>query len=98
MSERESNVAGKIVLGLGVIIGLWAVAALIGGLNQAGSIGELARQYLVATEMMITPLHIPFDSFTHIKGIEYLIYVVIIVAFSEVYVYVNKLKKRKIRR
>ena len=94
MAERESNVAGKVVLGLGIVIGLWAVAALIGGLNQAGSVGELARQYMVATGM-ITPLHTLVDYYTHIKGIEYLICVAFFVAFPVFYVYVNKEKRTK---
>ena len=94
MAKQNTNVAGKVVLGFGAVIGLWAIAALIGGLNQAGSIGELARQYMVATGM-ITPLHTLVDYYTHIKGIEYLICVAFFVAFPAFYVYVNKEKKRE---
>ena len=92
MAERNNTIAGKVVMGMGSLIGLWAVAALIGGLSQAGSVGELARQYMVATGM-ITPLHTLVDYYTHIKGIEYLICVAFFVAFPAFYIYVNKEKK-----
>jgi hypothetical protein len=92
MAAQNNNTAGNIVLGFGVLIGLWAVAALIGGLSQAGSVTELARQYMTATGM-ITPLHTLVDYSTHIKGIEYLICVAFFVAFPVFYTYVNKEKK-----
>ena len=89
MAEQNNKMAGKIVLGFGALIGLWATAALIGGLSQAGSVTELTRQYMVATGM-ITPLHTLVDYYTHIKGIEYLICVAFFVAFPVFYSYVNK--------
>ncbi len=92
MTEQNNSMAGKIVLGFGAIIGLWATAALIGGLSQAGSMTELVRQYMVATGM-ITPLHTLVDYYTHIKGIEYLICVAFFVAFPVFYNYVNREKK-----
>ena len=92
MAEQNNKKAGKVVLGFGALIGLWATAALIGGLSSAGSVSELARQYMVATGM-ITPLHTLVDYYTHIKGIEYLICVAFFVAFPAFYVYVNKEKK-----
>jgi hypothetical protein len=91
MAAKKSSKAGKIVLGFGALIGLWAIASLIGGLSQAGSVTELARQYMVATGM-ITPLHTLVDYYTHIKGIEYLICVAFFVAFPVFYIYVNKEK------
>ena len=92
MAAENNNTAGKIVLGFGALIGLWATAAVIGGLSQAGSVTELARQYMTATGM-ITPLHTLVDYYTHIKGIEYLICVAFFVAFPVFYTYVNKEKK-----
>ena len=92
MAEQTNKTAGRVVLGLGTLIGLWATAALIGGLSQAGSITELARQYMVATGM-ITPIHTLVDYYTHIKGIEYLICVAFFVAFPVFYTYVNKERK-----
>jgi len=93
MAAKNNKTAGRVVLGLGAVIGLWAVAAFIGGLSQAGSMTELARQYMVATGM-ITPLHTLVDYYTHIKGIEYLICVAFFVAFPVFYIYVNKEKKQ----
>ncbi|NOQ47520.1 MAG: hypothetical protein GQ559_12820 [Desulfobulbaceae bacterium] len=93
MAEKNNKMAGRIVLGFGAVIGLWAVAAMISGINQAGSVTELARQYMVATGM-IKPLHTLVDYYTHIKGIEYLICVSFFVAFPIFYTYVNKEKKK----
>ena len=92
MAQQNNKMAGKVVLGFGALIGLWATAALIGGISQAGSVTELARQYMVATGM-ITPIHTLVDYYTHIKGIEYLICVAFFVAFPVFYNYVNKEKK-----
>ena len=92
MAEQNNKVAGRVVLGFGALIGLWATAAMIGGLSQAGSMSELVRQYMVATGM-VTPLHTLVDYYTHIKGIEYLICVAFFVAFPAFYTYVNKESK-----
>ena len=92
MAKQNNKTASRVVLGFGAVIGLWATAALIGGLSQAGSVTELARQYMVATGM-ITPLHTLVDYYTHIKGIEYLICVAFFVAFPVFFTYVNKEKK-----
>ena len=88
MADKKNNIAGKVVLGFGAVIGLWATAALVGGLSQVGSGSELVRQYMVATGMVI-PLHTLVDYYTHIQGIEYLI----CVAFPVFFTYVNKEKK-----
>ena len=89
---ENNKIAGKVVLVSGAIIGLWATAALVGALSQAGSMNELVRQYMVATGM-VTPLNTLVDYYTHIKGIEYLICVAFFVAFPAFYTYVNKEKK-----
>jgi len=93
MAEHNNQMAGKAVLGFGAVIGLWATAACIGGIMQAGSMGELFRQYMVATGM-VTPLHTLVDYYTHIKGIEYLLCVAFFVAFPAFYSYVNTEKGR----
>jgi len=93
MAAQNNKTAGRVILGFGALIGLWATAALVGGLHSAGSASELARQYMVATGM-VTPLHTLVDYYTHIKGIEYLICVAFFVAFPTFYVYVNKEKKQ----
>ncbi len=94
MAAQNNNIAGKVVLGFGALVGLWATAALIGGLSQTGSVMELARQYMTATGM-ITPLHTLVDYYTHIKGIEYLICVAFFVAFPVFFTYVNREKEDK---
>jgi len=92
MANKTNNVAGKVVLGFGALIGLWATSALVSGLSQVGSVSELERQYMVATGI-VTPLHTLVDYYTHIKGIEYLICVAFFVAFPVFFTYVNKEKK-----
>ena len=92
MAEQNNRAAGRLVLGFGGLIGLWATAALVGGLSQAGSATELIRQYMVATGM-VTPLHTLVDYYAHIKGIEYLICVAFFVVFPAFYTYVNREKK-----
>jgi ABC-type bacteriocin/lantibiotic exporter with double-glycine peptidase domain len=73
---------------------LWVGATIIGALSQANwSVGELAKQYMVATGM-IKPLYTLVDFYTHIKGIEYLICVAFFVAFPAFYKYVSHEKKR----
>jgi hypothetical protein len=91
MAEKNSKVAGKIVLGFGILIGVWAIAAFVGGLSQAGSLPELARQYLIAIGH-IAPLHTLVDYCTHIKGVECFICVAFFVALPVVYLYINKEK------
>ena len=91
MAEQKNKTAGRIVLGFGALIGLWAGAAFIGGIREAGSIAEMARQYMVATGM-VTQLNTLVDYYTHIKGIEYLICVAFFVAFPVFFKYVNKEK------
>ncbi|MBM9615511.1 hypothetical protein JWJ90_14600 [Desulfobulbus rhabdoformis] len=94
MSEKSSSKkASTIILGLGSLIVLWVAAAFVGALHQANwQVGELARQYMLATGMM-KPLHTLVDFYTHIKGVEYLICVAFFVAFPIFFKYVNKEKR-----
>ena len=85
----RNAIAGKMILGAGVLMCLWVGAALTSALYQVNwSVTELARQYMVATGM-IRPLHTLVDYYTHIKGIEYLICVAFFVAFPAFFRYVN---------
>ena len=43
MAEKTNKIAGKVVLGFGALIGLWATSALVSGLSQVGSVSELVR-------------------------------------------------------
>ncbi len=85
MAKGKSNIAGKVVLGFGALIGIWAASAFIGALYSAdGQLSEVIRGYMVATGM-ITPLHNLVDYYTHIKGIEYLLCVAFFVVFPVFY-------------
>lgn len=94
MIRTSLKTTGRVFLGVGMIVCLWAGAAVTIALSQTNwSISELARQYMVATGM-IKPLHTMVDFYTHIKGIEYLICVAFFVAFPVFYTYVNKEQKK----
>ena len=93
MTGKRSKMVGIIIAGTGITFGVWAVAALIGGLNQVNwQVTELVRQYMVATGM-ISPIHTLVDFYTQIKGVEYIICVAFFVAFPLFYRYVNKERK-----
>ncbi len=95
MAKDKGNIAGKVVLGFGALIGLWAVSAFIGALYSAeGNLAEVVRGYMVATGM-ITPLHNLVDYYTHIKGIEYLLCVVFFVVFPAYYISLGKTKSKQ---
>ena len=82
-----------ILLAFGTLMMLWVAAAFVGALHQVNwQVGELARQYMLATGMM-QPLHTLVDYYSHIKGIEYLICVAFFVAFPVFFKYVNKEKR-----
>ncbi|TKB08342.1 hypothetical protein [Desulforhopalus sp. IMCC35007] len=95
MQSHDTNKALTYsMVAAGGIFGLWALAALIGGLHQVNwQVTELIRHYLVATGM-IRPLHTLVDFYSHIKGIEYLICVAFFVAFPMFYKYVEKTDTR----
>ena len=82
-----------ILLAFGTLMMLWVAAAFVGALHQVNwQVGELARQYMLATGMM-QPLHTLVDFYSHIKGVEYLICVAFFVAFPIFFKYVNKEKR-----
>ena len=92
-APNTSKKAPTIMLAFGTLVMLWVAAAFVGALHQANwQVGELARQYMLATGMM-KPLHTLVDYYSHIKGIEYLICVAFFVAFPIFFKYVNKEKR-----
>jgi len=92
MNSNKTKNVGIAMIGTGVLFGMWAVAAMIGGLNQVNwQVTELARQYLAASGM-IRPIHTMVDFYTHIKGVEYIICAAFFVAFPLFFQYVNKQK------
>jgi len=84
------------MVGSGCFFGLWALAAMLGGLHRVNwQVTDLVQQYLVASGM-VQPIHTMVDFYTHIKGIEYIICVLFFVAFPVFFQYVEK-KKTHIR-
>ena len=92
MANKKREPVKIIVGGTGILFGMWAVAAVISGLNQVNwQVTELVRHYMVASGI-ISPIHTLVDFYTHIKGIEYIICVAFFVAFPVFFKYVNKQK------
>ncbi len=95
MTLKQKNVFIFGMIGTGLFFGLWAMAALVGGLHRVDwQLTELIRHYLVATGL-IKPFHTLVDLYTHIKGIEYLICLGFFIAFPVFYQYLVKDKKKK---
>lgn len=89
---KKIKPVGALMIGTGGLFGLWALAAMVGGLHRVNwQVTELVRQYLVASGM-IQPIHTMVDFYTHIKGIEYIICVMFFVAFPVFFRYVEKRK------
>lgn len=80
MNKQNFQVASAILVGSGVLLGLWSTAAFVAGLSRAGTISELVRQYIVALY--------------NIKGIEYLLLAVVIVGLPILYTYVNEERQK----
>ena len=92
-TSKTKKITAGIMLASSALLMLWVGAAFIGALNLVNwQVGELMRQYMLATGMM-TPLHTLVDYYTHIKGIEYLICVSFFVAFPVFVKYINKEKR-----
>ncbi|WP_028585992.1 hypothetical protein [Desulfogranum mediterraneum] len=92
-AQANKKVTTGIILTLSAMVLIWVTAAFIGALNQVDwQVGELMRQYMVATGMM-NPIHTLVDYYSHIKGIEYLICVAFFVAFPVFVKYINHEKK-----
>jgi len=92
MATKNIKPVAIVLISIGGLFGLWALASLMGALYRVNwQLTELARQYLVASGM-IQPIHTLVDFYTHIKGVEYIICVVFIVAFPIFFQYVDKRK------
>ncbi len=92
-STTSKKVTTRIILAFAGLIMLWVSAAFIGDLIEVNwQVGELMRQYMVATGMMKS-IYTSVDYYTHIKGIEYLICVAFFVIFPVFVKYINKEKK-----
>lgn len=96
MAIKAMNFVKILMAGIGSLFGIWALAALLGGLHRVNwQATELMRHYLTASGI-IQPIHTMVDFYTHIKGIEYIICVVFFVVFPAFFQYVEK-KRTHIR-
>ena len=92
MPNKTKTAFNAVLIGTGGLFGLWALAALLGGLHRVDwQVTELLRQGLIASGL-IQPIHTLVEFYSHIKGVEYLICVVFFVAFPIFYQYVDKKK------
>ncbi len=95
MAKGREKIAGKVIMGFGALVGLWAVSAFVGALYSAdGQVADVIKGYMVATGM-VTPLHNLVDYYTHIKGIEYLICAAFFVVFPVFYRGLSKEKEAR---
>lgn len=86
----------NIILGFGIVFGLWAVVAMVSGLITAGGPVALIGSYMTAVGMTTTFATL-VEYYTYIKGIEYLICIAFFVAFPVFFNYVNTEKKEKVK-
>ena len=92
MTTGNMKKINLLLVATGCLFGLWALAALTGGLYRVNwQVTELVRQWLVASGM-VKPIHTLVDFYSHIKGIEYIICVIFFVAFPVFYRYVERPK------
>ncbi len=95
MAKGTEKIAGKVIMGFGALVGLWAVSAFVGALYSAdGQVADVIKGYMVATGM-VTPLHNLVDYYTHIKGIEYLICAAFFVVFPVFYKGLSREKRAR---
>ncbi|MFH7319299.1 hypothetical protein ACHHRT_01675 [Desulfurivibrio sp. D14AmB] len=88
--KGNARVMLTMMVGLGGIIGVWAVGTVVFALSQANwQVSELLRSYLVATGA-IGEFQTLVDFYTHIKGVEYIICLAFLVAFPAFFKYVNR--------
>ena len=87
---KKKSTTGFFLIGGGCLFGVWALAAMLAGLHEAGwNVTEFIRSSLVASGM-VQPIHTMVDFYTHIKGIEYIICIGFFVVFPVFYRFVDK--------
>lgn len=92
--KTNISTSNKILLVIGSLMCVWAVAAVLNALSyMSWSISELVQQYMVASGM-VKPLHTMVDFYTHIKGIEYLICLAFFIVFPYFYNFISINKTR----
>ena len=93
-AAKSSGVVFGIMASIGGVIGIWAMATVMGGLSSVGwQPAEMCRQFLIATGNL-QEYETMVDFYTHIKGVEYLIAVAFFAVFP---VFYKSLKPKEAR-
>lgn len=88
--QKKTGIFFGIISGLGGAFGIWAIMALVSGLGSVNfQVGEMARQFLVATGNL-GEYETLVDFYTHIKGVEYLMAGAFFVAFPVYFKFIDK--------
>jgi len=90
MSDAIKKPVKISMLAIGVLITLWATAALLSGLHQVNWQVTTFMRHMLMTSGLIDPLHTMVDFYTHIKGVEYIICVMFFIVFPLYFRYVEK--------
>jgi hypothetical protein len=94
-TQKKTGIFFGIVTGLAGAFGIWAIMAFVAGLSSVNfSVGEMARQFLVATGN-VGEYETLVDFYTHIKGVEYLMAGAFFVAFPVYFKYIDKAEAGK---
>ncbi len=89
-AQKKTGIFFGIVTGLAGAFGIWAIMAFVTGLSSVNfQVGEMARQFLVATGNL-GEYETLVDFYTHIKGVEYLMAGAFFVAFPVFFKYIDK--------
>ncbi len=93
--QKKTGIFFGIISGLAGAFGIWAIMAFVTGLSSVNfQVGEMARQFLVATGNL-GEYETLVDFYTHIKGVEYLMAGAFFVAFPVYFKYVDKAEAGK---
>lgn len=74
-----------LIMAVGLLIGGWALASMVSGVMLAGGITPLLASYAVA----MSPTATMVGSYSSLKGVEYLIVLAFLVAFTVFSGYLN---------
>jgi len=88
--NQKGNVAQKVMLFILGVIAIWVGAAFASDLAHSnGQVSQVIGQYFVSIGL-VKDMHTLVDFYTHIKGVEYLICVVLFFAFPAYYIYMKR--------
>ncbi len=91
----KQGMGTKIIMLVGSVFGLWAVAAFVSALAHSNwQMSEVLRQYLIAIGVL-KEFNTLVDFTTHIKGIEYILAVTFLCLFPGYYKALNRSRAPK---